>query len=646
MCGIVGIVGGAQADGRASLHAILAMTDSLEHRGPDDSGTWVSSNHGVAFGHRRLAIRDLTPTGHQPMVSRSGRFVIVYNGEVYSHDELRRDLEARGVQLRGSSDTEVILEACEAFGIRATVQRLIGMFAFAVFDRETMETTLVRDRLGIKPLYWSETSGVLLFGSELKALRRHPNFNSRLDRGSVASFLRHNYVPNPWSIYSEARKLSPGHLLVKSSNGSVTVERYWDLRAVAHRGTLMRGPEPENEALGALNDLLSDAVRRRLVADVPIGSLLSGGIDSSLVTALMVENSSSPVSTFSIGFDAEGYDEAPYAAAIARHLGTDHVELYAEAENALPLVESLPLIYDEPFADSSQLPTLLVSQLTRRNVKVVMTGDGGDEVFAGYSRYQAGLRLEQGSQLLSRRGHRLLRSALAHLPSGWLEGASRRAPRILRRPQAASKLEALAKHGEAASGSTAYRAMLSHWQNPNELVIGGSEHRGLLWDAEMDIEFPEMLDRMQVIDTLTYLPDDILVKVDRASMSVGLEARVPLLDHRVLEMAWGLDQSLKFRDGTGKWALRELLSQRVPRGLFERPKMGFGVPIEHWLRGPLREWAEDLLSHERLLRQGLLNPEPIRRRWEQHLSGENWAYPLWNVLMLEAWLDENSETII
>ena len=644
MCGIAGFM--KFASGSRSLptvHALDRMTDTLTHRGPDSRGTWHDIERGVGLGHRRLAIRDLSPTGAQPMTSRCGRWVIVYNGEVYSHAEIASDLESAGCMLEGSSDTEIILEACAQWGVEKVLPRLIGMFAIALFDKQKCDLVLVRDRLGIKPVYWSSIGGLISFGSELQPLRALPGWTPRINRAALGSFMRHNYIPAPQTIYDEVYKLEPGTYLKTGRDGRIEIKRYWDLRAIAEKAISEPVEISDAEAVDQLDNLLSDAVRRRLVADVPVGALLSGGVDSSLVTALMGEAAQQKVKTFSIGFAQKSFDEAPYARQIARHLGTEHTELYADASHALGMVEKLPHWYDEPFADSSQLPTALVCELTRRHVTVVLSGDGGDELFAGYERYTQALDMWKKATRTSTPLRNSIARGLLALPSGTLDAISQHLPQKLRRADMGSKVGQYATAVLGNSPDILYRRMLSHWPDPDQVVIGGRETKGVLWDGSLSHTIPDFLDRMMLLDTLTYLPDDILTKVDRASMAVALEARVPLLDHRVVEFAWSLPQKMKLRDGVTKWALREVLYRRIPRALIERPKMGFAVPIADWLRGPLRAWAEELLAEKRLVEQGLFNPAPIRERWRSHLAGTNWAYPLWNVLMAQAWIEANPD---
>ncbi|WP_337996704.1 asparagine synthase (glutamine-hydrolyzing) [Oleispirillum naphthae] len=643
MCGIAGLYrfAAARADGELQRTAD-AMTDTLAHRGPDSRGTWVDAAAGIALGHRRLAIRDLSPTGCQPMLSSCGRMAIAYNGEVYSHLEIARRLEGRGRRMRGTSDTEVIVEACAEWGIEAVLPEMIGMFAFALFDRQRREIVLARDRMGIKPLYWGVFDGVLMFGSELKALRACAGWTPELDRDALSAFLRHNYIPAPHSIYRGVHKLPPGCLLRLGADGVPRISPFWDLRAVVEGGLADPARGSDEDLLAELDALLGDAVKRRMVSDVPLGALLSGGIDSSLVTALMTENSAQPINTFSIGFREKGFDEAPFAREIARHLATRHTELYVEPGDALKLVDDLPLWYDEPFADSSQIPTALVCALTRRHVSVVLSGDGGDELFAGYGRYPLALERWAQAAALPRPARRLGARALLAAPEGLLDLAGA----ALRRPRLGHRLHAAARAVLDDGPDALYRRMLSHWPEPDALVPGGHEPKGVLWDASVARTIPDFLDRMQFLDTATYLPDDILTKVDRASMSVALEARVPLLDHRVVEFSWRLPQRMKRRGGESKWALRQILDKRVPSTLIDRPKMGFGIPLAAWLRGPLRDWAENLLDEERLKTQGVFAAAPVRERWRAHLNGENWGYPLWNVLMAQAWIDANPGTAL
>ncbi|MFT5174879.1 MAG: asparagine synthase (glutamine-hydrolyzing) [Gammaproteobacteria bacterium] len=638
MCGIAGFwrAGGMTDEGK--LRALVQqMTDTLIARGPDSAGVWVDRETGVALGHRRLAIIDLSPAGHQPMASSNDRYVISYNGEVYNFAALRSELEQIGCTFRSHSDTEVMLAACAEWGVQAATQRFVGMFAFALWDREARELYLVRDRLGIKPLYWYARGGLTMFASELKALRAHPGWEPHVNRAALAAFMRHNYIPAPHSIYADVHKLEPGCMLTIGESGEPRISRYWDALDVAEAGLAARGKCSDEELIEEFQTTMAEAVRARMVADVPLGAFLSGGVDSSAVVALMQGSSMQPVKTFSIGFRESGYDEAQYAKAVAQHLGTDHTELYVDPEHALGVIPALADMYDEPFADSSQIPTFLVSELTRQHVTVSLSGDGGDELFAGYNRYLHAVSLYRNTARLPAGLRQLAARLICTVPQHLWDLAFRAVPGRYRPPQAGHKMHKLAGVLCTSQGAI-YRHLVSHWHEPDQLVLGAQEPKGVLWDEQLDQRIPDAVERMQYLDLMTYLPDDILTKVDRASMAVSLEARVPLLDHRLVELSWRLPMHLKMRGGTTKWVLRELLYKHVPKSLIDRPKMGFGVPLEHWLRGPLREWAETLLGRERLEQEGYFDAAPIRARWERHLSGaENWAYPLWNVLMFQAW---------
>ncbi len=638
MCGIAGFLSSTSGGAPAQYGNIAgAMGSSLQHRGPDDSGVWIDAEAGIALVHRRLSIVDLSPAGHQPMHSSDGRFVISYNGEVYSHQEIRAELEARGQSFRGTSDTEVIVESIAASGLEATLPRLIGMFALAVWDRRERTLTLVRDRLGIKPVYWAKFGELFLFGSELKALRAHPGWTPRIDQSAVSAFLRHNYIPAPNTIYQGVHKLEPGTILTLPWGREPELHRYWDARGVAQAGLANPLEGSDGELTDRLEALLGDAVRRRMIADVPLGAFLSGGIDSSVVVALMQAANSGRVKTFTIGFDVAGYDEAPYAAAVARHLGTEHTELTVTARQALDVIPQLPEWYDEPFADSSQIPTYLISAMTRKHVTVALSGDGGDELFAGYNRYQLATRFWRSLSIMPRALRQGAASAITSLsPERWDKGLSF-LPARMQPGQVGDKLHKLASVLGLADSSAVYRRLITHWE-PSQLMPGIAEAKGVLWDASVAAQFPGLLERMQFLDLVTYLPDDILTKVDRASMAVALEARVPLLDHRVVEFAWRLPQRMKIRDGKSKWLLRQVLDRHVPSALIDRPKMGFGIPLADWLRGPLRDWAETLLDEQRLREAGLVDAKQVRTYWAEHLDGRrNWQYLLWDVLMLEAW---------
>ncbi len=638
MCGIAGFLSPKRRFGSDALGKIaLDMAGALRHRGPDDEGIWVDAETGIALGHTRLAIIDLSPAGAQPMLSSCGRYVLSYNGEVYNAPELRAELIAAGRQFRGHSDTEVMVEGFAVWGVRQTVERLIGMFAFAAWDRSNRTLTLARDRLGIKPLYWGHVGGNLVFASELKALTVIPDWQGEIDRQALASFLRYGYVPTPLSIYRDIHKLAPGTLLECGEDGKVRQNTYWSLSEAAKRGCDSPLDVPDAEATERLEALLADSVCRRMVADVPLGMFLSGGIDSSTVAALMQAHSDRPIRTFSIGFHEQAYDEAAHARAVAAHLDTEHTELYVTPAEAQAVIPKLPSIYDEPFADSSQVPTYLISEMTRRHVTVALSGDGGDEIFAGYNRYVQGLALAAAARRLPRGMRETLSRAITGLsPTAW-DRLFFALPERMRPRLAGEKMHKLASVlPKDAEGF--YQSLVSTGADTEQLVIGVNGKTEKSTHADMRAEFEDDVSWMQYADTLTYLPDDILTKVDRASMAVALEVRVPLLDHRVVEFSWRLPQRLKLRGGQGKWLLRQVAYKYVPQKLLDRPKMGFGVPIDTWLRGPLKEWAGDLLTPPALSRAGLIDPAPVAAKWGEHQSGaRNWQHLLWNVLMFEAW---------
>jgi asparagine synthase (glutamine-hydrolysing) len=638
LCGFTGFLDLARATSADALADLVGrMAATIAHRGPDDAQIWVDGAGGAALGFRRLAIVDLSAAGAQPMVSSSGRFVMIYNGEVYNAEDLRPALVASGVAFRGHSDTEVILEAFAAWGVEATIGRLIGMFAFALWDRVERRLVLGRDRMGIKPLYFGRFGQTFFFGSQPKSFRPHPAWTAEIDRDSLAAFLRFAYVPAPRSIHRGLRQLQPGHIAAIAADGTVTETCYWNLRAKAADGRARRSADEDEAAIDSLDALLRDAVARRMIADVPLGALLSGGIDSSTVVAMMQAQSARPVKTFSIGFEDDGFDEAPHAAAVARHLGTDHHELYVAPTDARDVIPDLPRWYDEPFADSSQIPTFLVSALARKHVTVVLSGDGGDELLAGYNRYLHGKRLITWTERVPRPLRSAGASLLEAVPAGAWDGLSRVLPGKPRAVRVSNRAAKLAQMLRAGAEERLYRQLVGQWPSPEALVPGATEPVDPIWSGALAEEVPDFVERMQLIDMLTYLPDDILTKVDRASMAVGLEARVPLIDHRVVEHCFHLPARMRIRHGETKWLLRRVLNRYVPRALVDRPKMGFGVPIDAWLRGPLRDWAEALLAPQRLAEEGLA-AAPIRERWQQHLSGAaNWQYQLWCVLMYQSW---------
>ncbi len=654
MCGIAGLFVPA---GHVEASILQRMTSRIAHRGPDDAGYWIDSAAGVGLGHRRLAILDLSPGGHQPMHSASGRFVIVFNGEVYNFKELRHNLEQEhcAPAWRGSSDTEVMLAAIEAWGLTAAIKRFVGMFAFALWDRKERQLHLVRDRLGIKPLYCGWLGEKFVFGSELKALRAASQTPPSVDRSALTLFMRHNYIPAPHTIYEGLYKLVPGTIVTLSADDVIRPRTweylatraltFWSARKVAERGVADPFVGTDAEAEQELERLLEDAVRARMIADVPLGAFLSGGVDSSVVVATMQRLSNRPIRTFAIGFEQREYDEAQYARAVAAHLGTAHTELYVTSADAMDIIPRLPELYDEPFADSSQIPTFLVSELARQQVTVSLSGDGGDELFGGYNRYFWGRRLWQRFGLVPAPARRAIGSLLRSLPQGFWEAILSPVmpllPSRLRVRQPGEKMRRLAEVLGHESPDALYYQLVSHWANAAAVVVQGHEPLTVLTDPSRRAQLPDYTARMMYADLVTYLPDDILVKVDRASMAVGLEARVPLIDHRLVEFAARVPLSMKIRDGEGKWLLRQVLYRHVPKALIDRPKMGFGVPIDYWLRGPLRDWAEGLLSEDRLRQEGFFNPAPIRKKWTEHLSGHsNHQYLLWDVLMFQAWWEQ------
>ncbi len=642
MCGIVGYWDKRGAD--SSVVAKMAI--QIQHRGPDDAGVWLYEEVGLALAHRRLSIIDLSPAGHQPMLSPCGRFVLVYNGEIYNHQDLRVELENEGGHFdwRGHSDTETLLAALRHWGIEGTLKRLNGMFAFALWDNVEQTLFLARDRMGEKPLYYGRNSDIFFFGSELKSFIVHPKWNGSIDRNVLALFMRHNYVPSPWSIYRGMYKLPPAYYVVVRESGDLISEPqcYWNLGKIAEKSAA----EAEGKAkdlTSELDGLLRNAVLSRMASDVPLGAFLSGGFDSSMVAALMQAQSARPVKTFTIGFHEKGYNEAVHAKAVAHHLGTDHTELYVTPEEAMAVIPSLPAIWDEPFSDSSQIPTLLVSTLARKHVTVCLSGDGGDELFCGYNRYTQGYQIWKQLRILPASLRRAFGTGIASLPGGAIENLVCLLPKRFQIPHLADRLPKLADIVKERNGESYYHRLVSHCKDPAALVRGGIEPPTIFNMPEKQPNLPGLREYMMYLDSKTYLPDDILTKMDRASMAVSLEARVPLLDHKVVEFSWKVPMDLKYRDGKGKWLLREVLYRYVPQELMERPKMGFGVPIEHWLRGSIREWAEELLAEKRLKEEGFFDPVPIRRMWNEHVSGKRrWHYYLWDVLMFQAWLEGNT----
>ena len=646
MCGLSGYWGHpGDADGLREM--AQRMADRIAHRGPDDSGTWCDADAGIAFGHRRLSIIDLSSAGHQPMPSSSGRFVLAYNGEIYNHLDLRKQLEAQSLapSWRGHSDTESLLACIEAWGIERSLQASVGMFAFALWDRVERTLVLARDRMGEKPLYYGWQGETLLFGSELKALRAHPAFNAAVDRGALTLLLRHNYIPTPYSIYQGISKLPPGTWArIAAGQRDIVPTPYWSLAEVAERGTDNPFDGSGTEALDELERLLGNSVRGQMLSDVPLGALLSGGIDSSTITALMQAGSSRPVRTFTIGFEEQAHDEANHARAVAAHLGTEHTELRLSAADSLGLIPQLPAMYDEPFADSSQLPTHLVMKLARQSVTVALSGDAGDELFGGYNRYFLGPKVWRRIGWMPKTARHALGAAMMALPA---TAVNKLAGPLARKANIALPGDKIHKLGlrmrAVGSMDDLYASLVTEWPHAERMVVDGWIPPNLVDDRAGWPKLSDPVARMMAMDALTYLPDDILAKVDRASMAVSLETRAPFLDRDVIAFAWRLPMSMKICDGKGKWLLRQLLDRHVPSALIERPKMGFGIPLDDWLRGPLREWAENLLSTERLQREGFFDPQPIRETWQRHVQGNgSYGYRLWSVLMFQAWLERQN----
>jgi asparagine synthase (glutamine-hydrolysing) len=602
---------------------LTAMTDAIRHRGPDSDGRWYDEAAGMFLGHRRLSIIDVSPGGAQPMVSASGRYVISFNGEIYNFQELRTEHERRGVQFRGHSDTEVLLGAIERWGVVAALQKCAGMFAIALWDRHDRTLVLGRDRIGEKPLYYGWSGRSFLFGSELKALRKHPEWRGQLDRNAIAVYLRHSYIPAPHSIYVDVRKVVPGTLVVVSPDRRIREQRYWSMAEAAERGAASPLVMREAEAADELERILRQTVRQQMVSDVPLGAFLSGGVDSSLVVGLMQAESVRPVKTFTIKFDDVGYDESAHARAVAEHLKTDHTELTVKASDALAVIPSLPDMYDEPFADSSQIPTYLVSKLARQQVTVSLSGDGGDEFFGGYPRYAHVLQLWNKLRWSPYTVRLLFGRALSAVPVGGWEVLFRNAPASIRARAFArgDRMHKLAAVLTYQTLEATYRRFVTDWPDPEGLALGATEASTVLTREQDWPALLEPLHRLMYQDSVSYLPDDIFTKVDRASMAVSLETRAPLVDHRVVEFAWRIPAAFNFENGRGKRMLRHVLDRFVPAAIIDRPKMGFGVPIDRWLRGPLREWAETLLSEERLRRDGFFDAGAVRQKWNEHLQG-------------------------
>ena len=636
MCGIAGLIDlKRQLDGNELALQAKHMAASIRHRGPDTGGQWTDSQSGLALSFRRLAIIDLTQTGHQPMLSGNKRYAIVFNGEIYNFQELRAELVEQGVTFNGTSDTEVMLEGFGRWGVEETVKRLIGMFAVALWDREEKRLWLIRDRLGIKPLYFGLVGERFLFGSELKALRATDGWEPEIDRDAVAAFMRFNYIPAPRSIYKGVYKLPPGSLLSYRPGDEPDVRRYWTMADIALQSRINL---PVGKAISAAEALMRDAVRRRMVADVPLGALLSGGVDSTIVAALMQAERDQPIKTFTIGFEDAQNDEAKDSRAVAAHIGSDHTELYLSPNRARDLIPELPNWYAEPFADSSALPTRLVSQLAQNNVTVALSGDGGDEVFFGYNRYIAAEDAWWRMSNMSGWQRKLYATAAESLSVQNWDRLGKLIPESRRPRMLGDKMHKLASVFRQNDQNAIYRRLVSQWDDPGSFLVQGQESFSESWrTAEQILDFAE---RMAFLDTVTYLPDDILTKVDRASMSTSLEVRVPLLDHRLIEFAWTLPKHMRIRGSTTKWLLREICYRYVPKEIVDRPKMGFAIPLESWLRGPLYEWAESMLDEQKLEEDGLFDPGQVRAAWNRFLDGDgNLQHGIWGLLQAQAWLE-------
>jgi len=648
MCGIAGLISPSQ--NQVDLHeSIVGMTRAIIHRGPDDEGFWCDPKIGLALGFRRLSILDLSREGSQPMESACRRYIVIFNGEIYNYADIQRELLQGGYPFafRGTSDTEVLLAAVSHWGLETTLKRVNGMFALVLWDKQNHTLLLARDRMGKKPLYYGWRGNTFLFGSELKALKQHPSFRGEIDLGALALYFRHGYIPSPHTIYKSVYKLPPGSFLTIRPNRPETQETpsfFWSARDAIEKSLSDPFTGSETEAIDGLESLLKSAVGLRMVSDVPLGAFLSGGIDSSTVVAIMQSQLSRPVQTFSIGFDDLRYDESCYAKEVAKHLGTDHTELILSPQQTMECISRLPHLYDEPFSDSSQIPTFLVSQLAKSKVTVSLSGDGGDELFSGYNRYVWGEKIWNFMDATPM----LLRSIASHSflflsPQTWdalLSKLRWLLPKPLRVRNPADKIHKLSNILRCQDMGALYLQLISHWDPKKALRIYPEELETALSNRQLRPDINDFTEMMMYFDLIMYLPDDILTKVDRATMGVGLEARAPLLDFRIVEFAWRLPQSLKIRNWESKWCLRRLLDRYVPRHLVERPKMGFALPMDAWLRGPLREWGESLIGESRLIQEGFLNPTAIRQKWAEHQSAKrNWQSELWDVLMFQSWLD-------
>jgi asparagine synthase (glutamine-hydrolysing) len=647
MCGITGIYHPYGFNAAENRLMIKGMVDHLNHRGPDDWGEWVDGEAGIALGHKRLSIIDVSSKGHQPMISKSGRYVLIFNGEIYNHLSLRKELESLSiVHWRGHSDTETLLFCVEQWGIEKVLKKTVGMFAIALWDRQEGLLTLARDRMGEKPLYYGWQDGTLLFGSELKALKAHPSFRNEIDTNVLTLYLRHNYIPAPYSIYKDIFKLLPGTFLQISeqrNKGDLPQPiQFWSLKHVAERGLIDPFIGSDAEAITELESCLNQAVSLQRIADVPLGGFLSGGVDSSMIVALMQAQSNRPVKTFTIGFNESIYNEAEHGKAVAQHLGTDHTELYVTPRKAMEVISKLPTLYDEPFGDSSQIPMFLVAQLTKKHVTVALSGDGGDEIFGGYDRYKRTQIIRTLQQKIPPSIRKVIIAMICRLPKGGIDYISSLLFPVRDQIPLSERMQRLSKLLSLESMELFYRASISHWKDPGNMIKNGVEPPTIFTDSKQQLNQGNIYDHMMYNDAVSYLPDDILTKVDRAGMGVSLETRIPLLDHRLLEFAWRLPLEKKIRNDESKWILRQVLYKYVPKSLIERPKMGFGVPVDQWVRGPLKDWAESLLSERSLIETNFFNVKQIRKCWIEHLSGKyNHRDAIWGILMFQQWYTHN-----
>jgi asparagine synthase (glutamine-hydrolysing) len=650
MCGITGFLGGEKSYNLNDSSPIInSMLNKIHHRGPDDHGSWSDSHIGVNLGHKRLSIVDLSPSGHQPMHSISKRYVIVFNGEIYNHIKLRQDLikENKSANWVGTSDTETLLAGFDVWGIEKTINSCIGMFSIALWDKANNTLNLIVDRVGEKPLYYGwqgrGKSKTFLFGSELKALKEHPAFEKNINRDSLSLLMRHSYISHPNSIWKGIHKLEPGTILTISLNSSEPkLTKYWSAEQAIANGKLTNNHLSKEEAISQLDILLKDIISKQMLADVPVGAFLSGGVDSSIIAAHMQAQSASKIKTFTIGFNEDKQNEAEYASKIAAHLGTEHTKLILSSTDAKNIIPMIPTIYDEPFADSSQIPTYLVSKLARNEVKVALTGDGADEMFCGYNRYQVSNRLWSKFNGIPHNLRRIGGKTITSIPSGVLNSLHSVFPMVNKSNNFSDRVYKGARLLQSKNFDQFYRDFISYWDNPESLIINSKEPKTSLNRNLENIENMTDIDRMMYLDLLSYLPGDILTKVDRASMAVSLETRLPFLDHRLIEFAWSLPNEYKYNNGQTKWILKEVLNKYIPKNLYDRPKQGFGIPINEWLKGSLKEWGEDLLSEQNIKEQGYFDVKQVREKWSQHQSGKsNWQHQLWNVLMFQSWMEEN-----